>query len=688
MSVKPGTTGADSAAQGVPADARAVGDRQRGRRGRPAVEALPLLPLRTRVVLPGERANLPVGRTPSLAAVAAARAGDGRLVLCPQLDPACEAPSADGLHAIGTLARVQGAGGAAQGTVVAIEALVRVRWALAPTAKPPRDPGCFLAEVGETVGTVSANAEQVEAARWLWQQLRALPEWRAAAEPEAAGLPALAQAGAFADAVAARLVHRREDRLAILLELDVDRRMQAVHRALLPRLPAPGTGREIAHRTRHRMEQAQREYYLREQLKAIRRELGDEEDAAQEAERLRVALRGAGLSPVALEAGLREAARLERLPPLSAEAAIARTYVEWLTALPWTKLAEERLDLAAAAAVLASAHEGLAPVKERILEHLAVHILRQGAGRGATAVSDPEVAMAPTASRDGGAGAAGGVAGGVAVRGQVPPPTRTAGLVRAPAAVLCLAGPPGTGKTSLARSVAEALGRPFVRVALGGVRDEAEMRGHRRTYVGALPGRIIAGLRRAGARNPVMLLDEIDKLASEGQGDPAAALLEVLDPEQQPFFSDHYLEVPFDLSDVLFVATANDLWRLPEPLRDRLEVLTLPAYTLGEKVAIVQRHLLPRQVRGHALPEGALSLTPGGAAALVHGYTDEAGVRALERQVAALCRKVAVQVISEPATRVRVTAATLERWLGPPPHQPGVDKKSGAAAAGSSRVQA
>ena len=437
----------------------------------------------------------------------------------------------------------------------------------------------------------------------------------------------------------------------MLAAFDSTARLQVVHRLVLPRLPRPAADPDLARRTLRQMQEEQRRYLLREQLKAIRRELGEDQDA--DAGRWRERLEDAQLPPAALEAGLREAARLERLAPMSAEAAIASTYLEWLAELPWGRRAPERTDLAAARRLLDEQHHGLEGVKERLLEHLAVHILHQRAqtqGNETQGNDAPKTETRRRAPAEAPAGASPG--GGAAPAG--------------PGTALCLAGPPGTGKTSLARSMAEALGRPFVRVALGGVRDEAEIRGHRRTYVGALPGRILAGLRRAGACNPVMLLDEIDKLGADGRGDPAAALLEVLDPEQQAVFSDHYLEVPFDLSQVMFVATANDLAALPGPLRDRLEVVVLPPYSEEEKAAIALRHLLPRQMRLHALPPGALSVTPAAMRALVRGQGDEAGVRALDRQIAALCRKVARQVLDDPDARVHITLGNLGRWVAGP----------------------
>lgn len=602
---------------------------------------------------------LPVGRAASVAAVRLAQGRDGRVLLCPQREAACERPTPSDLEGVGTLCRLVEVEPEGTGLRVAVVGLVRARWSPAAgegDADAPLQAG--LTEQERPEGDAGAL---VEAARWLWEQVRTAPAFRSTQDPEAAGLPPLQRPGVFADALGARFLQRHEERLELLAAFDTTARLQVVHRLVLPRLPRPAADPDLARRTLRQMQEEQRRYLLREQLKAIRRELGEDQDA--EAGRWRERLEGAQLPPAALEAGLREVARLERLAPMSAEAAIATTYLEWLAELPWGRRGSERTDLAAARRLLDEQHHGLEGVKERLLEHLAVHILHQRArrqgqqtqGQGARGQETRGDAAPESETRRRGPTEA---AAGESPGGEAAP--------AGPGTALCLAGPPGTGKTSLARSMAEALGRPFVRVALGGVRDEAEIRGHRRTYVGALPGRILAGIRRAGACNPVMLLDEIDKLGADGRGDPAAALLEVLDPEQQAVFSDHYLEVPFDLSQVMFVATANDLSALPGPLRDRLEVVVLPPYSEEEKAAIALRHLLPRQMRLHALPPGALSVTPAAMRALVRGQGGEAGVRALDRQIAALCRKVARQVLDDPDTRVHLTVGNLTRWVAGP----------------------
>jgi ATP-dependent Lon protease len=364
------------------------------------------------------------------------------------------------------------------------------------------------------------------------------------------------------------------------------------------------------------MGRTQREYMLRQQLEAIRRELGESEDDEEEVERLRAAIEAAKMPEEALKQATRELERFSQMPSASAEHAVIRNYLDWMTALPWSETSEDRLDIAAARAVLDADHFGLEKIKDRIIEYIAVLSLK----------------------RD--------------LKGPI----------------LCFVGPPGTGKTSLGRSVAHALGREFVRISLGGVRDEAEIRGHRRTYVGALPGRFIQGLRKAGTRNPVIVLDEIDKVGADGRGDPSSALLEVLDPEQNAEFSDHYLEVPFDLSQVLFIATANLMDTVPAALRDRMEVIELPGYTLEEKIEIARGFLIPRQLERNGIANVGFELTDAGLRRIIESYTREAGVRNLEREIGALCRKVALRVAeAEPGKQVDavIDEAAVQDLLGP-----------------------
>lgn len=360
------------------------------------------------------------------------------------------------------------------------------------------------------------------------------------------------------------------------------------------------------------MERTQKEYYLREQMKAIQKELGDKEGKTGEVQTLTEKIEEAGMPDHVKETALKELNRYEKIPSSSAESSVIRNYIDWLVALPWTDETDDKLDLKEAGRLLDEEHHGLEKVKERILEYLAVQKLTKS------------------------------------LKGPI----------------LCLAGPPGVGKTSLAKSIAKSLGRKFVRISLGGVRDESEIRGHRRTYVGAMPGRIIQGMKKAGKLNPVFLLDEIDKMSSDFRGDPSSAMLEVLDPEQNSSFSDHYIEETFDLSKVLFIATANNLATIPGPLRDRMEIINIAGYTEIEKLEIVKDHLLPKQIKEHGLKKSNLQLRDQAILDIIRYYTREAGVRSLERQLAAICRKAAKAIVAEERKRITVTEKNLQDFIG------------------------
>jgi ATP-dependent Lon protease len=416
-----------------------------------------------------------------------------------------------------------------------------------------------------------------------------------------------------------------------LLELDpVTAKLRRLVDLLQRELAVRELGRKITSETEERLTKAQREHYLREQVRSIQRELGDEEGGAGEIAELRRKLEEAGLPEEARREAERELARLANLSPASPEYGMIRTYLEWITSLPWAKLDGGSIDIHRARQVLDEDHYDLDKVKDRILEYLAVKKLRQErAGRAAA-----------------------------------PPPVTGEAPAREP--ILCFVGPPGVGKTSLGQSVARALGRKFVRMSLGGVRDEAEIRGHRRTYIGAMPGRIVQGLRRAERRDPVFMLDEIDKIGADWRGDPASALLEVLDPAQNHTFVDNYLGVPFDLSQVLFIATANTLDTIPGPLRDRMEILTLSGYTDEEKIGIARQYLAPRQLAAHGLAADELSVEPEAIRRIVRGYTREAGVRNLEREIATVARKVARRIAEGERGPFRVTADNLVEFLGRP----------------------
>jgi ATP-dependent Lon protease len=390
-------------------------------------------------------------------------------------------------------------------------------------------------------------------------------------------------------------------------------------------------GRKIQSEAQSEMEKMQREYYLREQLKAIKKELGEEDEQTVEVEEYRRKIAEAGMPEEVEKEALRELSRMEKMPPQAAEYSVIKTYLDWLTDMPWQVATEDQLDIAHARQVLDEDHYDLEEIKERILEYLAVRKLRL---ERKDERDEEEVLDFIREEREG--------------------------------VILCFVGPPGTGKTSLGRSIARALGRKFMRMSLGGMRDEAEIRGHRRTYIGAMPGRIIQALKRVSTKNPVIMLDEIDKVGADWRGDPSSALLEVLDPEQNRDFRDHYLDVPFDLSQVMFITTANLLSPIPAPLRDRMEILVLDGYTEEEKVHIAQQYLIPRQIRENSLRSDEISFKEDALGAIIRDYTREAGVRNLERQIGTVCRKVATKVAEKEGVSVHVQAGDLADYLGKP----------------------
>jgi ATP-dependent Lon protease len=422
----------------------------------------------------------------------------------------------------------------------------------------------------------------------------------------------------LADMVASTINAPIIDKQSVLELLDVKRRLKKVTRLVNDQLEILEMGSKIQTQVKEDMDKRQREYYLRQQLKAIREELGDKDDERVEIEEYRNKITSRGLPEEAIKEANRELQRLARMHPSSSEYIVASTYLDWLTTLPWQKKSKDRLDITVARSVLDQDHYGLEKPKKRILEYLAVRKLKKDS------------------------------------KGPI----------------LCFSGPPGTGKTSLGRSIARALGRKFVRIALGGMRDEAEIRGHRRTYVGALPGRIIQEIRRAGTSNPVFMLDEIDKVNSSYHGDPSSALLEVLDPEQNFSFTDNYLDVPFDLSDVIFLTTANVLHTIPAPLRDRMEVLELSGYTEDEKLKIATRYLIPRQRKANGLTRSNINITQGAVKDIIFGYTREAGLRNLEREIGTVCRGVAARVAENEVETVNVGKKDLHAYLGPVKNKP------------------
>ncbi len=572
----------------------------------------PLLPLKNVVVFPRNVVTLLVGRPRSVRAVDHALASNRQLIVTAHRDPDVDDPRPEDLHHVGTLVAIVSSERQSAGNVqVVLEGISRVR--IGDFANQPG----FYTVVGEPFDEPEAPAPEARALIAHVQNLaHRFAEARGALPVEVQDMVHRASDPShLADLLATQLLTDVSRRQALLEIADPLRRLEHVAVHLSAEIEVAALERRIKDRVRDQIDRNQREYYLREQLKAIHDELGGENGSEFDQLRLKIAQRG---MPADVEDRvLKEVSRLERMPGVSAEATVVRTYLDTILALPWREASEDQLDLVEAERILDSDHFGLETVKERILDFLAVRKLTiDASARGATQI-------------------------------------------------LCLVGPPGVGKTSLGRSIATAMGRGFVRVSLGGVRDEAEIRGHRRTYIGAMPGRIISAMKQAGTVNPVVLLDEIDKLSSDYRGDPASAMLEVLDPEQNRTFIDHFLDLPYDLSHVLFLTTANSMAPVPRPLRDRMEVIEIPGYSEEEKVEIGRKHLLPKQIAAHGLGAKAISIPPRTWVRLVRDYTREAGVRQLERELAAICRRVARDVVRGKSDSVRLTDARLTDYLGP-----------------------
>ena len=573
---------------------------------------LPLLPLRGLLVYPSMVLHLDVGREKSVRALERAMIDDHMILLCSQSEVNIEEPTTDDIYRVGTIARVRQMLKLPNGTIrVLVEGVVR-----AEIVDYVDNTEFYEVNVNELPEEEPDDPEIDALMRSVLTQFEHYINLSKKVTPETlAAVSDIEEPGRLADVITSHLSLKIKDKQDILETVDVIARLERLLDILNNEREVLELERKISQRVKKQMEKTQKEYYLREQMKAIQKELGDKEGRASEVEELRNQLQAAGVPEKVQEKVEKEIDRLEKMPSTSAEGGVIRNYIDWLLALPWNHLTEDHLDINRAEEILNEDHYGLEKPKERVLEYLAVQQL---------------------------------------VRKLKGP-------------ILCLVGPPGVGKTSMARSIAKSLGRKFVRISLGGVRDEAEIRGHRRTYVGAMPGRIIQGMKTAGTTNPVFLLDEIDKMAMDFRGDPASALLEVLDPEQNSTFSDHFVEVPFDLSNVMFITTANAMHNIPRPLLDRMEVLYIPGYTELEKQQIAQRYLLPKQKREHGLEEEQLVIDESTTLRLIREYTREAGVRNLEQQAAALCRKAAKQLVTHPdAAPIVVDEAQLKEWLGPP----------------------
>ena len=570
---------------------------------------LPILPLRDIVVFPHRIVPLFVGREKSVAALEAALAADKQIFLVAQLDPAEDDPDRDALYDLGVVATAMQMLKLPDGTVrVLVEGARRARLLGLEEAE-----GQLLAEFDE-VEEEPADGPEVQALmRSVVDQFENYAKLNKRLPAETSiQLSEIEDPSALADAVASNLSVKVSDKQAILGELNPQRRLEMVFAFMEGELGVLQVEKKIRSRVKRQMEKTQREYYLNEQLKAIQRELGnDDGEGGDELAELAAKIRKTRLSKEARVRATAELKKLKGMAPMSAEATVARNYLDVLLGLPWGKKSKLKRDIAEAQRVLDEDHYGLEKVKDRIVEYLAVQ----------------------------------------------------ARTNRLKGPILCLVGPPGVGKTSLGRSIAKATGREFARQSLGGVRDEAEIRGHRRTYIGSLPGKIISNLKKAGTSNPLFLLDEIDKLGQDFRGDPASALLEVLDPEQNAKFQDHYLELDYDLSDVMFVTTANSL-DMPQPLLDRMEIIRLEGYTEDEKVEIARRHLIPKQMEAHGLKAEELVFADDGLRAVLRYYTREAGVRTLERELAKVARKALRQILEGKIESVTVTEANLQDFLG------------------------
>jgi ATP-dependent Lon protease len=581
---------------------------------------LPLLPLRGVIVFPNMVIHLDVGRERSVHAIDEAMTGDRKIFLVMQKEAQTDEPGLDDIYHTGTIAEikqllklpggtiralVEGISRATIEEVHALDPYIRVKVSI------PNEEYRKTLEIEALMRNLNDLFEQyVKASRKI------PPETMVAVLD-------IEEPGRLADVIASHLSLKVSDKQSVLEAANIKKRLELLSRILANELEILELERRISARVRKQMEKTQKEYYLREQLKAIQKELGERDERTAETEDLRERIEKTKFPKTVKEKALKELERLEKMPPMVAEATVVRNYLDWLLALPWSKETKDRLDIKKAEEILDEDHYGLQDVKDRILEYLAIRQLTQ--------------------------------------------------KMRGP--ILCFVGPPGVGKTSLAKSIARCLERKFVRMSLGGVRDEAEIRGHRRTYVGAMPGRIIQGMKQAGTRNPVILMDEIDKLGTDFRGDPSSALLEVLDPEQNNAFSDHYIEVPYDLSKVMFITTANVQHSIPKPLLDRMEVISIPGYTEEEKLQIALRHLLKKQIAEHGLREDQISISENALRRIIREYTKEAGVRNLEREIATLCRKTARDIVAGKIERAKITAQNIENYLGVPRFRYGLAEK-------------
>ncbi len=570
---------------------------------------VPLLPLRGLLVFPSMVLHIDVGRNRSVAALEQAMLEDQMILLVTQKEMHDEQPEEQDLYAIGTMAYVKQMLKLPNGTLrILVEGVARASWKNYHALE-----NYTLVDIDVKEDLLDKDVETQALMRTLLTYFEKYAKSSNKITAETINTVAdIEEPGRLADIIASHLPFKIADKQEVLEMLNVKKRLDHLIIRLHDEQEVLDLEKKINSKVKQSMERTQKEYYLREQMKAIQTELGDREGKTGEVAELRKSIDESGMPESTKEVALKELDRYEKIPSASAESGVIRNYIDWLISIPWTNATEDRMSIDHAENILNRDHAGLEKVKERVLEYLAVRQLKNS------------------------------------LRGPI----------------LCLAGPPGVGKTSLARSIAESLDRKFIRISLGGVRDESEIRGHRRTYVGAMPGRIIQGMKKAGTINPVFLLDEIDKMSNDFRGDPAAAMLEVLDPAQNNTFSDHYIEETYDLSNVLFIATANDLSSIPGPLLDRMEVISIAGYTEIEKAQITNNHLIPKQLKEHGLKKTQVVIKDEAVIDIIRYYTREAGVRGLERQIATLCRKIAKIIVSGEKKRVTVSSKSLQELLG------------------------
>ncbi len=574
-------------------------------------EILPLIPLRDLILFPNLVVPLFVGRERSIHALEESMRQGHLVALVTQKEAETQDPAIEDIYEIGCAASIMQELKLPDGTAKAlVEGQQRIRIMEVVQTDP-----FFLVRVEPIEESAEADVETKALMRALIQDFERASELGKPVPQEVLmAASSIEEPGRLADFIAFHLNLKIDEKQEILEAIEPFVRLERTATFLRKELEILELGSKIQSRVKEQMTKTQREYFLREQLKAIQQELGHLDEVQAEIDEYKEKIDEAQMPSEVEEKAMKELGRLEKMPPAAAETSVIRTYLDWLIGLPWNKESEERLDLEAAQDVLDEDHYGLEKVKERVLEYLAVHTLTDH------------------------------------MRGPI----------------LCFVGPPGVGKTSIGKSIARSLGREFIRMSLGGVRDEAEIRGHRRTYVGALPGRIVQSISQVGTKNPVFMMDEVDKVGMDFRGDPTSALLEVLDPEQNFAFQDHYLEAPFDLSNVMFITTANLLDPIPPALRDRMEVIHFPGYTEEEKVHIAVRYLIPKQLKEHGLTPGKLEFSESALHEIVRRYTREAGVRNLERTIAMVCRQVARKVVEGKKAKTRVTDRTLHKYLGPP----------------------